>query len=67
MSEAWLAESTGRVRPGYPAAAGLPLPPALRGREVIIVEGQAMKRVAKRRKPLQGRKGGVGGGKAVVA
>jgi len=67
LSEAWLAESTARVRPVYPSAAGLPLPPSLQGLEVIVVDGKTIKRVAKRLKPLQGRKGGVLGGKALVA
>jgi hypothetical protein len=67
LSEAWLAESTARLRPVYPEAARLPVSPALRGLEVIIVDGKAIKRVAKRLKPLRGRKGGVLGGKALVA
>jgi hypothetical protein len=67
LSEAWLAESTVRLRPLYPEAARLPVAPALRDLEVIIVDGKAIKRVAKRLKPLQGRKGGVLGGKALVA
>jgi hypothetical protein len=67
LSEAWLAESTARLRPVYPAAARLSVSPALRGLEVIIVDGKAIKRVAKRLKPLRGRKGGVLGGKALVA
>lgn len=67
LSEAWLAESSARLRPVYPAAACLPLAPALRDLEVIIVDGKAIKRVAKRLKPLRGRKGGVLGGKALVA
>jgi hypothetical protein len=67
LSEAWLAESTARLCPLYPEAASLPLVPALRDLEVIIVEGKAIKRVAKRLKPLRGRKGGVLGGKALVA
>jgi hypothetical protein len=67
LSEAWLAESTARGRAVYPAAAGLVLPPALQGLEVIVVDGKAMKRVAKRLKPLPGRKGGVLGGEALVA
>jgi Transposase DDE domain len=67
LSEAWLAESTARLRPVYPGAARLPASPALAGLEVIIVDGKAIKRVAKRLKPLQGRKGGVLGGKALVA
>ena len=67
LSEAWLAESTARLRPVYPEAARLPVSPALRGLEVIIVDGKAIKRVAKRLKPLRGRKGGVLGGKALSA
>jgi Transposase DDE domain len=67
LSEAWLAESTARLRPVYPEAARLPVSPALRGLEVMIVDGKAIKRVAKRLKPLRGRKGGVLGGKALVA
>jgi hypothetical protein len=67
LSEAWLAESTARVRPVYPPSAEIPLPPALQGLQVIVVDGKAIKRVAKRLKPLQGRKGGVLGGKALVA
>lgn len=67
LSEAWLAEGTARLRPIYPEAAYLPIAPALRNLEVIIVDGKAIKRVAKRLKPLRGRKGGVLGGKALVA
>lgn len=67
LSEAWLAESTARLRPVYPEAAYVPLAPALQDLEVIIVDGKAIKRVAKRLKPLRGRKGGVLGGKALVA
>lgn len=67
LSEAWLAESTARLRPVYPEAARVPVAPALRDLEVIIVDGKAIKRVAKRLKPLRGRKGGVLGGKALVA
>jgi hypothetical protein len=67
LSEAWLAESTARMRPVYPGAARLPVSPALAGLEVIIVDGKAIKRVAKRLKPLRGRNGGVLGGKALVA
>ena len=59
VSEAWLVENTARVRPVYPVAAGRALPPALEGLEVRGVDGKALTRVAKRRKPLPGRKGGV--------
>ena len=67
LSEAWLAESTARMRPVYPLPAELLLPPSLQELQVLVVDGKAIKRVAKRLKPLQGRKGGVLGGKALVA
>jgi hypothetical protein len=67
LSEAWLAESTARLRPVYPEAARLPLSSVFRDLEIIVVDGKAIKRVAKRLKPLRGRKGGVLGGKALVA
>jgi hypothetical protein len=67
LSEAWLAESTARLRPIYPEAASLPVALALRDLEILIVDGKAIKRVAKRLKPVRGRKGGVLGGKALVA
>jgi hypothetical protein len=67
LSDAWLAESSARLRPIYPEAAYLPLVPALRDLEGISVDGKAIKRVAKRLKPVRGRKGGVLGGKALVA
>jgi hypothetical protein len=67
LSEAWLAESTERVRPVYPASAALVLPPSVQALRVIVVDGKAIKRVAKRLKPLQGRQGGLLGGKALVA
>jgi len=67
LSEAWLAESTERVRPVYPPAATVPLPPSVQEFAVVVLDGKAIKRVAKRLKPLRGRKGGVLGGKALVA
>jgi hypothetical protein len=67
LSEAWLAESTERVRPVYPPAATVPLPPSVQEFAVVVLDGKAIKRVAKRLKPLRGRKGGVLGGQALVA
>jgi hypothetical protein len=67
LSEAWFAESTARLRPIYPREAELRLPASVRSLQVIVIDGKAIKRVAKRLKPLQGRKGGVLGGKALVA
>ncbi|HEV8714205.1 MAG TPA: transposase [Candidatus Binatia bacterium] len=67
LSEAWLAESTERLRPLYPAPAEMVLPPSVQGVQVVVVDGKASKRVAKRLKPVPGRKGGIWGGKALVA
>jgi Transposase DDE domain len=67
LSEAWLAESTERVRPVYPPAAAVPIPPSVQEVAVVVLDGKAIKRVAKRLKPLRGRKGGVLGGQALVA
>ncbi len=67
LSAAWLAESTARVRPVYPSAARVPVPPSVQEFAVVVLDGTAIKRVAKRLKPLRGRKGGVLGGKALVA
>jgi hypothetical protein len=67
LSEAWLAESTERVRPVYPLAATVPVPPSGQEFAVLVVDGKVIKRVAKRLKPLRRRKGGVLGGKALVA
>lgn len=67
LSEAVVAESTARLQPVYPAGARVSLPPSVRGFRVMVVDGKAIKRVAKRLKALWGRKGGVLGGKALVA
>jgi hypothetical protein len=48
LREAWLAESTARLRPVYPEAARLSVAPALRDLGVLIVDGKALKRVAQR-------------------
>ncbi len=67
LSEAWLAESTDRVWPVYPQGATSAVPPSMQAFRVLVVDGKAIKRVAKRLKPLRGRQGGVLGGKALVA
>src|SRR6266508_4326356 len=67
LSEAWLAESTERVRSIYSPGATRAVPPSVQEFRVFVVDGKAIKRVAKRLKPLRGRKGGVLGGKALVA
>src|SRR5918994_554827 len=67
LSEALLADGTERLRPVYPARAELAVPPSVQALAVVVVDGKAIKRVAKRLKALWGRKGGVLGGKALVA
>jgi DDE family transposase len=67
LSEAWLAESTDRMQPLYPQAVTLAVPPSVQALRVLVVDGKAIKHVAKRLKPLRGRQGGVLGGKALVA
>ena len=69
VSEAFLATSTQRllqlVPPGQ--AADTPLPPSLRGFDVMAVDGKVIKGVPKRLRPLRHSPGGVLGGKALVA
>jgi len=66
---ALLAECTARLRVLYPEAdkARTPLPESLAGYRIEIIDGKAIKRVAKRLKPLWGLPGGVLGGRALVA
>jgi hypothetical protein len=56
----------GEVYPGEPEAQ-TPLPASLDGYRVITLDGKAIKRVAKRLKPLWGVAGGLLGGRALVA
>ncbi len=67
LSEAFVAEGTARLRQFYPAGAQLAVPPSLQEFAVVALDGKAIKRVAKRLKAMWGRKGGVLGGKALVA
>jgi hypothetical protein len=67
LSEAFVAESTARLQALYPAGARVALSPSVRGFQVVVVDGKTVKRVAKRLKAVRGRKGGVLGGKALVA
>jgi hypothetical protein len=69
VSAAMLARCTarlGEVYPGEPQAQ-TPLPASLEGYRVINLDGKAIKRVAKRLKPLWGVAGGLLGGRALVA
>lgn len=69
VSEAMLAECSAqlcKVYPTEPEAETL-LPRSLDGYRVVILDGKAIKRVAKRLKPLWGALGGLLGGRALVA
>src|SRR5207247_1996417 len=69
VSEAFLAECTARLHQVYPQApqAQTPLPKSLDDYEILIFDGKAIKRVAKRLKPLWNVAGGLLGGRALVA
>jgi len=67
VSEAFLAESTGRMLQLLPAKALHGLPLSLRAFSMLFLDGKVVKRVPKRLKPLRGLKGGVLGGKGLAA
>ena len=67
LSDAFLAHATDRLRQVFPAAAAVTPPRSLRRFALIVLDGKAIKRVAKRLKALRGMSGGVLGGRALVA
>jgi Transposase DDE domain len=67
LSMAFLAECTDRLRPLYPEEARTQLPESLAEFQVVVFDGKALKRVAKRLKALRGIAGGLLGGRALVA
>jgi hypothetical protein len=69
VSTAFLAECSARLQAVYPeqSQAQTPLPESLDDYEILIFDGKAIKRVAKRLKPLWDVAGGVLGGRALVA
>lgn len=67
VTEAFLREATQRLVQVVPAPSQESIPASLRVFVPIVVDGKAIKRVPKRLKPLRGSKGGVLGGKALVA
>src|SRR5437764_11726456 len=67
LSVAFLAGCTARLQALWPAASAVTLPPCVRDWSVLVLDGKAIKRVAKRLKPLRGAPGGVLGGRALVA
>jgi hypothetical protein len=67
LSMAFLAECTDRLRLLYPEQAQTQLPKCLAEFQVVVFDGKALKRVAKRLKVLRGIPGGLLGGRALVA
>jgi hypothetical protein len=69
VSTAFLAGCTARISAVYPQdpQAHTPVPKSLDDYEVLVFDGKAIKRVAKRLKPLWETAGGLLGGRALVA
>ncbi len=67
LSQAFLSHCTAAMRQAFPEWAHWQLPKSLGHFRVIILDGKAIKRVAKRLKALQGIPGGLLGGRALVA
>jgi DDE family transposase len=67
LSCALVAGCTDRLVSLFPPAARTTPPKSLEGLAVVIYDGKAIKRVAKRLKPLRGIPGGLLGGRALVA
>jgi hypothetical protein len=67
LSQAFFSQCTAALREAFPEWAEWKLPKSLRRFHVIILDGKALKRVAKRLKPLRGIPGGLLGGRALVA
>jgi hypothetical protein len=67
LSQAFLTECTAGLIDAFPPWAEWELPKSIRGLRVVILDGKAIKRVAKRLKWLRGIPGGLLGGRALVA
>ncbi|MDX1968076.1 MAG: transposase [Planctomycetaceae bacterium] len=67
VSEALLRHCTQRLRDVFPEWACWQKPRSLQAFRVLIYDGKAIKRVAKRLKPCRGAPGGLLGGRALVA
>jgi hypothetical protein len=67
LSEAFLSACTERLRQVLPEGAGNPVPPALQGHRIVVVDGKKIKNLPKRLQGLRSLKGKALGGKAVAA
>jgi hypothetical protein len=67
LSEAFLGASTARLQQLFPSNPATAVPATLRAWQVQIIDGKAIKRVAKRLKAARGTAGGVLGGKALCS
>jgi hypothetical protein len=67
LSQAFLADRTDPLREMFPKSARRKPPPSLRPFETVILDGKAIKKVAKRLKALRGVAGGLLGGRTLVA
>lgn len=67
LSEAFLAENASLLRTLFPRGARRQLPRSLRRFQVVILDGKAIKNVARRLKALRKASGGLLGGRALVA
>ena len=67
VSQNFLREGSQSLRELFPEWAQWRGPKSLRGLRIVIVDGKAIKHVAKRLKPLRGCAGGLVGGRALVA
>ena len=66
LSQGLLRDGTAALRELFPHGALRQLPASLNAFEVLVFDGKAIKKVAKRLKPLRGVGGGLLGGKALV-
>lgn len=67
LSQAFLADATDALQPLFPVQARRKSPPSLRKFETVILDGKAIKNVARRLKPLRKVGGGLLGGRSLVA
>jgi hypothetical protein len=67
LSMGFLRESADRLRTIFPDGVRRTVPPSVQEMTPVILDGKAIKRVAKRLKKLRGAKGGMLGGRALVA